>query len=133
MFKDLRDGARTLLRVKGWTAIVVLSLALSIGANAALFSAINGLFLKTLPVKDPETLVRLRWAGRNQMATSSSDHGFTAKGLFKGRPETRRDRHDRAAVTSLPSGTEVIVLVCGGAGVQSGDGRRPPCVRSASG
>jgi hypothetical protein len=46
MWKDLRHGARTLLRDKGWTAIVVLSLALGIGANTALFSAVNSLFLR---------------------------------------------------------------------------------------
>ena len=59
MLKDLRHGLRTLLRDKGWTAVVVLSLALGIGANTALFSAINGLFLKKLAVRDPDTLVRL--------------------------------------------------------------------------
>lgn len=79
MFKDLRHGARTLLRDKGWTAVVVLSLALGIGANTALFSAINGLFLKKLPVRDPDTLVRLKWAGRNDMVTDSSDYGFSSK------------------------------------------------------
>ncbi len=38
MFKDLRHGARTLLGDKGWTTVVVFSLALGIGANTALFS-----------------------------------------------------------------------------------------------
>ena len=79
MLKDLRHGARTLLRDKGWTAVVVLSLALGIGANTALFSAVNGLFLKKLPVRDPDTLVRLKWAGKNDMVTDSSDYGFSAK------------------------------------------------------
>src|SRR6476619_4355548 len=79
MLRDLRHAVRLLLQAKGWTAVVVLSLALGIGANAALFSAANGLLLKTIPVRDPETLVRLRWSGRNQMSTSSSDYGFTAK------------------------------------------------------
>lgn len=79
MFKDLRHGARTLLHDKGWTAVVVLSLALGIGANAALFSAVNGMFLKKLPVRDPDTLVRLKWAGRNDMVTDSSDYGFSNK------------------------------------------------------
>jgi predicted permease len=68
-----------LLRAKGWTAVVLLSLALGIGANTALFTAINGLFLKQLPVIDPGTLVRLRYAGRNDMVTASSDYGFTRK------------------------------------------------------
>ena len=77
MLKDLRHGIRTLLHAKGWTAVVVISLALGIGANTALFSAINGLYLRKLPVKDPDTLVRLRFMGRNDMSTSSSDYGPT--------------------------------------------------------
>jgi predicted permease len=79
VLKDLRHAVRMLLRAKSWTAVVILSLALGIGANTALFTAINGLFLKQLPVIDPDTLVRLRSAGRNDMVTSSSDYGFTRK------------------------------------------------------
>lgn len=78
MLKDIRHAVRMLLNARGWTAVVVLSLALGIGANAALFSAINGLLLNQLPVKNPDTLVRLRFAGQNDMATSSSDYGFSA-------------------------------------------------------
>ena len=77
MIKDLRHAVRTLLHAKGWTAVVVISLALGIGANTALFSAINGLYLRKLPVKDPDMLVRLRFMGRNDMSTSSSDYGPT--------------------------------------------------------
>src|SRR4051812_28982944 len=79
MFKDLRHGAHVLLRDKGWTTVVVLSLALGIGANTALFSAVNGLFLKKLAVDRPDSLVRLKWAGRNDMVTDSSDYGFSNK------------------------------------------------------
>jgi len=68
-----------LLQAKGWTTVVVISLALGIGANTALFSAINGLLLKKIPVQDPDSLVRLRWNGKNDMVTSSSDYGFSAK------------------------------------------------------
>ena len=77
MLKDLRHAVRMLLGAKGWTAVVLLSLALGIGANTAIFSAINGLLLTQIPVKDPDTLVRLRWGGRNDMVTSSSDYGFS--------------------------------------------------------
>jgi hypothetical protein len=79
MFGDLRHGLRLLVNAKGWTAVVVLSLALGIGANTALFSAVNGLLLKQLAANDPETLVRVRWAGRNDMATDSNDYGFSAQ------------------------------------------------------
>src|SRR6185436_16689511 len=77
MFRDIRHAARMLLQAKGWTMVVVLSLALGIGANTALFGAINGLLLRTLSVRDPDTLVRLRWSGKNDMVTSSSDYGFS--------------------------------------------------------
>src|SRR3954452_15548817 len=79
MIRDLRQAARMLLQAKGWTTVVVLSLALGIGANAALFSAINGLLLRKLPVRDPDSLVRLKWGGKNDMVTSSSDYGFSSK------------------------------------------------------
>jgi predicted permease len=80
LLKDLRHAVRMLLQAKGWTAVVVLSLALGIGANTALFSAVNGLLLTKVPVRDPDSLVRLRYAGRNDMVTSSSGYGSIAPG-----------------------------------------------------
>jgi predicted permease len=79
MLTDLRYGLRVLARNKGWTIVVVLSLALGIGANTAIFSSINGLLLDPLPVRDPGSLVRLRYAGRNDMVTSSSDYGTSGQ------------------------------------------------------
>src|SRR5262249_8243915 len=55
--QDLRYGARMLHKQKGITAIVVFSLALGIGANTALFSVVDAMLLKMLPVKEPERLV----------------------------------------------------------------------------
>src|SRR3954453_444355 len=77
MLKDLRHAAKMLRHAKGWTVVVVLSLALGIGANTALFSAINGLLLEQVPVRDPGSLARFRHAGPNDMATSSSDYGYS--------------------------------------------------------
>ncbi|MEE8583365.1 MAG: ABC transporter permease [Acidobacteriota bacterium] len=77
MFRDLQHAMRMLLQTKGWTAVLLLSLALGIGVNTTLFSAINSLLLKTLSVPEPEGLVRLRWAGPNQMRNSTSDYGYT--------------------------------------------------------
>src|SRR5438552_8970048 len=78
MFRDLRLAARMLLQAKSWTTVVVLSLALGIGANTALFSAINALLLRKLPVRDPDTLVRFRYAGPNEMRTDVLVYGFAA-------------------------------------------------------
>src|SRR5262249_51752391 len=64
---------------KGWTAVVLLSLALGIGANAALFTGINGMLLRTVAVPHPEELVRIRWAGKNEMVRSMSSYGTTGK------------------------------------------------------
>jgi predicted permease len=80
MLKDLRLAVRMMLHNKAWTAVVLLSLALGIGATTAIFSALNGLLIKQVPVADPETLVRLRWGGRNDMVTSSSDYGYARPG-----------------------------------------------------
>ena len=79
MLRDLRHGFRVLMQARGWTAVVVLSLAVGIGANTAIFSAVNGMLLRKVAVYDPDSLVRLRTAGPNDMATDESDYGFTAE------------------------------------------------------
>src|SRR5918996_1137737 len=53
---DLRFGARLLARAPGFTAVAVVSLALGIGASSAIFSLINAIVLRPLPVADPHEL-----------------------------------------------------------------------------
>jgi putative ABC transport system permease protein len=59
LFKDLRQGFRTLLRQPGFTVVAVITLALGIGANTAIFSLVNAVLLRALPFKDPEQIVSI--------------------------------------------------------------------------
>ena len=59
LMQDLRFAVRQLRRTPAFTATVLLTLALGIGANAAIFTLVNAILLKDLPVADPKTLVHL--------------------------------------------------------------------------
>src|SRR6478735_10679677 len=59
LLKDLRYAARQFSRNPVFTVVAVASLAVGIGANTAIFSVLNAAMLKSLPVRDPQTLVML--------------------------------------------------------------------------
>src|SRR5271163_3237373 len=59
MWRDVAYGGRQFAKHPGFTMIVVLTLALGIGANSAIFSVVNAFLLKSLPVKHPEELVKI--------------------------------------------------------------------------
>ncbi len=80
MFQDLRYGWRMLLKHKGFTAVAVLSLALGIGANTALFSLVDTVLLQTLPVTDPEQLALFEWQAGRPFRTNGM------RGTFIGSP-----------------------------------------------
>ncbi len=105
LWQDIRFGWRMLCKSPGFTAIAVLTLALGIGANAAIFSFVDALFLKPLAVSKPEELVRV-------YAKGPSGH----YGADFSYPEFARLRDHNASFAALSVETErpQLHLVTGG-------------------
>jgi len=79
---DVLYGLRVLAKNPGFTAVAILTLALCIGANTAIFTVINAVMLKSLPVRDPEHLMLLKWSVRGKLKS----HSFSSYGDCSNRP-----------------------------------------------
>ncbi len=84
--KDMRYGARNLLRTPGFTALAVLTLALGIGASTAIFGVVNAVLLRPLGYQDADRLVTVLHSGAGPVATANyfdwrdQSHSFEAMG-----------------------------------------------------
>jgi predicted permease len=78
---DLRYSVRSMRRNKGFTCVAIATLALGVGANTAVFSAVDALLLRKLPVRSPEELVVFDWLRTpDSIVASYSGHGRQAPG-----------------------------------------------------
>jgi predicted permease len=91
LFQDLRYSARTLARTPGFTAVAILTLALGIGANSALFSVVNGVLLNPLPYPAPQQLISA------YAKTAEFEHGSIAYLNFLDWQKDNRSFSDLAA------------------------------------
>ncbi len=73
LVQDLRYALRTMNNNRAFTALAVLSLALGIGANTAIYSFMDSILLRSLPVKDPESLVMLNWRAKARVFEPGHD------------------------------------------------------------
>jgi predicted permease len=115
--RDCRHGVRLLLRTPLFTSVAILSLALGIGANSAIFSLIDRVMLRTLPVKEPERLVEVGAGGLSHPLFEELKGNLTSfTGLFGrnirplGSPEIILDGQLEPVTFELVSGSYFSVL-----------------------
>jgi putative ABC transport system permease protein len=103
---DLRIAARSLAKAPGFTTAVVLTLALGIGANTAVFSVLRAVLLEPLPFSQPDRLVVVEELNQGWSTTLASSHAF-----LRWRDRARSFEHLAAAVwwdANLESGPEPV-------------------------
>ncbi|MPZ18835.1 MAG: FtsX-like permease family protein [Luteitalea sp.] len=104
LVQDLRYGCRTMFEKRGFTAVVVLTIALGIGSSTLVFSVVNAVLLRPLPYEDPEQLVWM-WA-----RSGFSETAAVSAGDFR---DYRRENRSFAALGATFYATLGMNLTCG--------------------
>lgn len=107
--QDLRGGIRILARSPGFTAVAVLSLGLGIGANSAIFTIINAVFLHPLPVAEPSQLVEV-FTHDTRTVQAASNFNLTGSSL----PNFQDYRNRNSVFSGMAAATFPVPLDWGG-------------------
>jgi predicted permease len=135
--RDVRYATRRLSRSPGFTAVTVLTLAIGLGANTAIFAAAYGYLFEVVPVRDPDTLVAFRWAGEHALMQMSSENSYIAGsamsatgerktggtfpvGFFQQLQENEARTHGLLAVAALASAGSLSIVAHGRADPATG-------------
>ena len=108
--QDAAYGTRALLRSPGITIVALLSLALGIGANTAIFSLLNAVLLRSLPVKDPAQLVLLGTADSSGIGSSFVDTELFSYPFYRQLQQKNAVFSNVAAVFSMSSDVHGMLL-----------------------
>ena len=92
--QDVRYGLRAMVKNRLFTALAALSLALGIGANTAIYSFMDSILFRSLPVSDPTSLVAVKWQSRPKSATANAFVQMSVSAEMRGR--ARASRHSRS-------------------------------------
>jgi hypothetical protein len=119
LLQDFRYAVRTMAGQPLFTAMAALSLALGIGANTAIYSFMDAILMRALPVQNPESLVVLNWRSKDHPAVVHSLNGTnfrdpkqgTPAAIFPSPPTNCCARTARSCLRSSPS-REPAASIC---------------------